>query len=132
MTLFIPCTVVSGRIQVLAVPRPPGIRVLSFTNHHRALEAGNAIVANTWVFCDHENDYTTYEATGEDNPSVWETELEDLVAAGMAVGPDGFGVDECDFNKGTMLIRVVESIDVEVEFDVDSVRERLDALVAMS
>lgn len=132
MKLHIPCTLVSGRVKVLTVPRPPGIRVLSFTNHHRALEAGNAIVANTWVFCDHENDYTTYDATGEENVSVWETELDDLVAAGMAVGPEGFGLDACIFEKGTMLVTVIESLDVEVEFDVDSVRERLDALASMS
>lgn len=132
MKLHIPCTLVSGRVQVLTVPRPPGIRVLSFTNHHRALEAGNAISSNTWVFCDHNQDYTSYEAACEENVSVWETELDDLVAAGMAVGPEGFGLDYCTFNKSTMLVTVVESIDVEVEFDVDSIRERLDALAEMS
>ena len=132
MKLYIPCSVVSGRVQVLAVLRPPGVRVISFGDNRRALEAGNAIVSNTWVFCDHENDYTTYEATGEDNVSVWETELDELVEAGMAVGPEGFGLDACSFNKATMLVTVVESIDVEVEFEVDSVRQRLDALADMS
>jgi hypothetical protein len=132
MQLFIPCTVVSGRVRVLAVPRAPGTRVLSFTNHHRALEAGNAIVANSWVFCDHEGEYATYEATGEEDVSVWETELGGLVEAGMAVGPQGFGLDSCAFNKSTMLVTVVNSIDVQVEFDMDAVRERLEMLKDLS
>ncbi len=132
MKLHIPCTVVSGRVRVLVVPRPPGIRVISFSNHHRALEAGNAIILNSWVFCDHKNEYVTYQSTGEDAVAVWETELEELVEAGMAVGPDGFGLDSCEFNKGTMLIRVVESIDVHVDFDLDSVVARLELMKDIS
>lgn len=128
MALFIPCSMVAGRMQVLMVPRAPGVRVLSFQNRHKALEVGNAIVANSWVFCDHENDYTMYDATGEDDVTVWETELDELVAAGVAVGPWGFGVDSCVFRKDTMLVSVVESIDVEVELDMGMVATRLEAL----
>lgn len=132
MKLHIPHTVVSGRVRVLTVPRPPGIRVIHFSDRQQALEAGNAIVSNTWVYCDHENDYVTFDATGEDDVTVWDTDLEELVQAGMAVGPGGFGLDSCEFNKGTMLIKVVGSIDVQVDFDMDSVRSRLDELVEMS
>lgn len=131
MKLYIPCRSVSGIRKVLAVTAPPGVRVLSFTNHHRAIEAGNAIRKKSWILCNHEHDYTTHEATGEGKTSVWETELDELAEAGMAVGPDGFGMDLCVFNKLTMMVTVVESMDVQVEFDMDSVRVRLDALAAM-
>lgn len=132
MTLYIPCSMATGRMQVLTIARSPGIRVLSFANHHRALEAANSMVANTWVYCSRESEYSSHEATGQDDISVWETELDTLVQAGLAVGPDGFGVDSCTFNKATMLVTVVESVDVSVEIDIDSMRARLDMLNEMS
>lgn len=117
MNLYVPCSKVNYRRYVMALPVDPGTRVMSFIDPKSAIAASKAFSQKRWTLvCDEqEYDMDPIESS-EADVFAWETSPDKLAEEGL-VGPNGLGLDVCEFVEPNTL-KIIESMTINIE-DID-------------
>ena len=131
--IFVPCARDGARRYIMATPLQamtrPAFRIMAFSTPAEGIAAFSATADDDWTLVTPAAELVMPRIERPDGcgmPTVWETDPVDLALSGVA-GVLGFGIDLCAFDAEQYAIRIVESLDIQLEeFDVASMRARLE------
>lgn len=105
----------------MALPVDPGTRVMSFIDPKSAIAASKAFSDKRWTLICEDQEYDMDPIAIEEDVFAWETSPEKLADEGL-VGPNGLGLDVCEFiEPGTL--KIIESMTINMDdIDEDSVK----------